>query len=199
MQENKQSVTQKTWFIILFLIVFWPVGLFFMWKNKKFSKVVRIIITVVLAIGVIGYIGGLGNSDDKVPTSPSTEVSETETTDVEPAVEKEEPEMTKAQENAYKSAKSYLDFSAFSRDGLIQQLSSEYGEGYKKEDAEFAVNLLEENNEVDWNEQAYKSAKSYLEFQSFSLDGLIEQLESEYGEGFTHEQAVYGANKAYEE
>ena len=33
-------------------------------------------------------------------------------------------------------------------------------------------------------------AKSYLEYTSFSRDGLIEQLEYEK---FTHEQAVYGA------
>lgn len=35
-----------------------------------------------------------------------------------------------------------------------------------------------------------KAAKSYLELTSFSRDSLIRQLEYE---GFTHEQAVYGA------
>ena len=35
-----------------------------------------------------------------------------------------------------------------------------------------------------------KKAKSYLDFSSFSRDGLIEQLEYE---GFTAEQAEYGA------
>ena len=38
---------------------------------------------------------------------------------------------------------------------------------------------------------------SYLELGGFSLDGLIEQLESEYGDQYTHAQAVYGAKKAY--
>ena len=37
---------------------------------------------------------------------------------------------------------------------------------------------------------ALKSAKSYLDIMPFSYEGLIEQLEYE---GFTHEQAVYGA------
>jgi hypothetical protein len=37
-------------------------------------------------------------------------------------------------------------------------------------------------------------AKSYLSFMSFSRDGLIDQLEFE---GFTHSQAVYGADRAY--
>ena len=102
-------------------------------------------------------------------------------------------------EEAYESAKSYLDYMAFSRQGLIDQLTSEYGEQFEADQAEYAVATLESNSEVDWNEEAYESAKSYLEYSSFSLDGLIEQLESEYGEQFTHEEAVYGAEKAYEE
>ena len=47
---------------------------------------------------------------------------------------------------------------------------------------------------MDWNEQAAKSAQSYLDTSAFSRQGLIEQLESEYGAGFTHAQAVYGVD-----
>lgn len=95
--------------------------------------------------------------------------------------------ITAAMENAIGTASSYLDYSAFSRTGLIGQL--EY-EGYATSDATFAVDHLK----VNWNEQAFKSAKSYLEYSSFSLSGLIGQLQYE---GFTYEQAAYGANKAY--
>jgi hypothetical protein len=95
--------------------------------------------------------------------------------------------ITAAMENAIGTASSYLDYSAFSRTGLIGQL--EY-EGYATGDATFAVDHLK----VNWNEQAFKSAKSYLEYSSFSLSGLIGQLQYE---GFTYEQASYGANKAY--
>jgi len=49
---------------------------------------------------------------------------------------------------------------------------------------------------IDFNEQAYKSAKTYLDMSGFSRKGLIEQLESDAGEGFTHAQAVYGVSKA---
>ena len=102
-----------------------------------------------------------------------------------------EPEFTVSQENAIESAESYLDFTAFSRSGLIGQLSSDYGEGFSVADATFAVDHIS----VNWNEQAAKSAKSYLAYSSFSRQGLIEQLESEYGEGFTHSQAVYGVDQ----
>lgn len=47
---------------------------------------------------------------------------------------------------------------------------------------------------TDWYEQAVKSAKQYLEVMAFSRSGLIDQLEYE---GYTHDQAVYGVDKAY--
>ena len=100
--------------------------------------------------------------------------------------------MTRSQEQAVGSAEDYLRSGAFSRAGLIQQLSSAYGEGFSKADATYAVDHIT----VDWNEQAAKSARAYLQVQHFSRAGLIQQLESSYGEGFTHAQAVYGVNKA---
>ena len=45
----------------------------------------------------------------------------------------------------------------------------------------------------NWNKQAAKAAKDYLDDSSFSRSGLIEQLEYE---GYTEQQAVYGVNQA---
>ena len=120
---------------------------------------------------------------------PTTEEAAEPTTEEAPP----EPELTAGQRNALESAESYLEYGAFSRQGLIDQLTSEYGDGYSKKDATFAVDALD----VNWKKQAVKAAEGYLEFGSFSLQGLIEQLESEYGDQFTHAQAVYGAKKAY--
>jgi len=92
---------------------------------------------------------------------------------------------TVSQQNALESAQSYLDFSAFSRSGLISQLEFE---GYSTADAEWAL----DNMVVDWNEQAAKSAQSYLEYSSFSRSGLIDQLEFE---GYTRAQAEYGVDQ----
>ena len=55
-QPDKLPVTARTWFIVLFLLLFWPVGLFFMWKHKRFPMAVRIIITVILAFSFIGTV-----------------------------------------------------------------------------------------------------------------------------------------------
>lgn len=97
----------------------------------------------------------------------------------------EKIELTTGQKNVIGTANSYLDFMAFSRSRLIEQLEFE---GYSTDDATFAV----DNITVDWNEQAAKCAKSYLEYMSFSKCGLIEQLQFE---GFTYEQAVYGVEQ----
>lgn len=92
------------------------------------------------------------------------------------------------QKNAYKKALSYLDYTAFSHDGLIEQL--EY-EKFSTEDATWAV----DNCGADWFEQAVEKGKSYLSYTSFSHDSLIEQLEYEK---FTTEQATYAADLLFE-
>ncbi|MGG5173891.1 Ltp family lipoprotein [Pseudarthrobacter sp. J1763] len=92
---------------------------------------------------------------------------------------------TLSQQNAMRKAESYLDFSAFSRTGLIGQLEFEK---FATSDATWAVDHVT----VNWNEQAAKKAKSYLEFTSFSRAGLVEQL---LFEGFTPAQAEYGVSK----
>ncbi|MGI6737239.1 MAG: Ltp family lipoprotein [Anaerovoracaceae bacterium] len=162
-------------------------------KKGKGKKVLMVVLIVAAVFVVLGVAGSLMDDSD----SSSSNTQSTTRSSAEQKTEKPKEEMTAAQKNAYQAAQDYLDFSAFSRQGLIDQLSSESGDGYKKKDAEFAVSKLEKEGRVDWNEQAVKSAKTYLETSSFSKDGLIEQLESEYGEQFTHEQAVYGADKAY--
>ena len=47
------KIYEKNWFIILMLVVFFPVGLFLMWKNAKWNKTVKIIISVLFAAIVI--------------------------------------------------------------------------------------------------------------------------------------------------
>jgi hypothetical protein len=104
-------------------------------------------------------------------------------------------DITLSQQNAIKSARNYLEFMAFSRKSLLSQLSSEYGDKYSVEDAEFAVNYLEENNLVDWNQQAVKAAQTYMEYSGYSKDALYEQLTSDYGNQFTKEQAEYALSQ----
>lgn len=82
-------------------------------------------------------------------------------------------------------AEDYLDYTAFSKSGLIEQLKFE---GFDDEDATYALNQLN----VDWKEQAVKMAQDYLDYTSFSRSGLINQLEFE---GFSNEDATYAVDE----
>ena len=142
---------------------------------------------LIVVILVVSIAGASGSGDDSSPDTGSESVITTQASDKDSETEVQKVTTTElvetmGQKNARKKAESYLRFSAFSREGLIDQL--EY-EGFTNEDSVYAVDKLN----VDWNEQAAKKAESYLDFSSFSRDGLIDQLEYE---GFTYEQAVYG-------
>ena len=100
--------------------------------------------------------------------------------------------LTGPQKNAIRSAQQYISLQGFSRNGLIQQLSSNYGDGYNVSDATVAVDSMN----IDWNNQAVKSAKQYLSMQGFSCNGLIKQLSSSAGDKYTQSQATYGAKQA---
>jgi hypothetical protein len=102
------------------------------------------------------------------------------------------PHLSGPQANAVRSAENYLAMKGFSKAGLIEQLSSEFGDGYSRADATAAVNSLD----VDWNENAVRSARDYLNMRGFSCNGLIEQLSSPYGDKYTRSEATYGARQA---
>ena len=91
-----------------------------------------------------------------------------------------------------REARQYLAISGFSRQGLIDQLSSSAGSGYSVADATVAVDSLN----ADWNAEAVKSAKQYLAISGFSCTNLIEQLHSSAGDKYTVAQATYGAQQA---
>ncbi|MGY1855388.1 Ltp family lipoprotein [Modestobacter sp. SYSU DS0290] len=172
----------------------------------------------VAAVLLVALFANLGGEDENTNTAAGTASTETsasssssepaaETTEVvdpstqapapaptpapAPAPEPAADEGTASQQQAVRSAERYLDFAGFSRQGLIDQLSSEYGDQFSVEDATWAVDHVE----VDWNAEAAEKAKSYLEFTSFSRAGLIDQLTSEYGDKFTPEQAEYGVSQ----
>jgi hypothetical protein len=134
----------------------------------------------------------LPKATPKVAPKPKAQPAPTPTLTTAPKPKATQPELTASQEQAIGSAESYLEFTSFSRRGLIQQLSSDAGEGFSVADATYAVDHIT----VSWKEQAAIAAKAYLAMTNFSRRGLIQQLESRAGDGFTHAEAVYGVTKA---
>ena len=91
---------------------------------------------------------------------------------------------TVSQKNAVKKAITYLNYTAFSHDGLVDQL--EYDQ-FSYADAVYGA----DNSGADWNKQAVAKAKVYMGYSAFSHNGLIEQLQYDK---FTQSQAEYGAS-----
>jgi hypothetical protein len=103
--------------------------------------------------------------------------------------------MTGAQQQAADAANGYLsDGQGFSKQGLLSQLTSSAGDGFSESDAEFAINYLHPN----WDQQAADAASGYLSGgQGFSEEGLLQQLTSSAGNGFTEAQAEYPINSLH--
>lgn len=161
----------------------------------------------LLAVIVIGIALGGGEEDgndtakkiaegNPVVSQPKqeepvdVEVEEIETEKEQPVVtapeenSEENDGATLGEKNAAGSAKQYINFTAFSYDGLVKQLEFE---GYSYEEAVYGVDQCG----ADWKEQAVIKAKDYLDFTAFSYKGMIQQLEFE---GFTNAEAVNGAD-----
>ena len=94
---------------------------------------------------------------------------------------------TSGEKNALAKALQYLDYTAFSYSGLIEQLEFE---GYSHSEAVYGA----DHCGADWYEQAAEKAQQYLDYSAFSRAELIDQL---LFEGFTQAEAEYGVNKVY--
>lgn len=192
--------------ILAFLI-----GLVMLFINlvKKKSKKQPLIILIVGFLLFIIDVAIPSNSDAKESKKSTTSVSTTETKKEETKVtsqsstKKPKPssKVLTAQEKAIdgltgnslaqtKTAISYLYTGHMSKQGLYDQLTSEYGSQMTVDEANNAINRIDPL--VNWNNLAILSAKSYRETGNLTGQALIDQLTSEYGSRFTPEQAQYG-------
>lgn len=96
-------------------------------------------------------------------------------------------EPTTEQKNALKKAESYARTMNMSKARIYDQLTSEYGEGFDKDAAQYAI----DNIEWDWKANALEKAKSYRDTMNMSKNRIYDQLISKYGEQFTKEEAQY--------
>ena len=241
-KENKFYT--KTWFMLLMLVLFAPIGIFLMWKfHDEMKKDAKIILTIVFAI--FFFIGGdeketTTNNKNNAEENNKYEVSKKVKVEVVNFSEMQENEIlnwcnekklscnfekeysdtvpkdgyikqsveatkqveegskitityslgkkpTTEQENALKKAESYARLMHMSKNRIYRQLTSEYGEGFTEDAAQYAI----DNIKCDWKENALKKAKSYRDSMHMSKNRIYSQLTSEYGEQFTQEEAQY--------
>jgi len=89
--------------------------------------------------------------------------------------------------SALSKATSYANTQHMSKQGVYDQLVSEYGEKFSAPAAQYAI----DNVKADWNANALAKAKSYQSQQSMSPAAIHDQLTSSYGEKFTQAEADY--------
>lgn len=147
------------------------------------KKVIGFIICITIGFAVMGC-----NSDESTTVKDSDTIQVEEGNDIEEKGEvKIEEDIPMEYKSALKKAKMYSDTMSMSKIGLYDQLTSEYGEKFTEEAAQYAI----DNVEADWNENALKKAKTYQETMSMSKNAIYDQLISEYGEKFTADEAQY--------
>ena len=74
-----------------------------------------------------------------------------------------------------------------SKQGIFDQLTSEYGGQFPIEAAQYAI----DNLEIDYNENALETARVYYEELNMSKESIRDQLTSAYGARFTQDEADY--------
>jgi hypothetical protein len=173
-------------------------------QNKKIAWIVS---AAVIALSMlISGVNAAANPRDATPAAvaPVGAADSTETTQPKPVettapVEEAAPvEETKAPEppapavpaeyaSALVKATSYSKNMHMSKVGVYDQLTSEYGERFSPEAAQYGV----DNVQADWNANALAKAKTYQENMAMSPESIRDQLTSEYGERFTAEEADY--------
>lgn len=177
--KNKKAIYKRPWFIVLAIII------------------------------ILGAIGGSGHEKSTVANNKTiSEVDQNQDKEIsnnqggkkevlvkanEEKLEKKEEkveEVPKEYKSALRKAKVYSDTMSMSKEGLYDQLTSEYGEKFTAEEAQYAV----DNLDVNWKENALKKAKVYQETMAMSPSAIYDQLVSEYGEKFTEEEAQYAVD-----
>lgn len=98
-----------------------------------------------------------------------------------------EDSIPREHKSALKTAEVYAETMHMSKAGIYDQLTSDFGEGFPKESAQYAI----DNIVFDWKENALKSAQTYAETMNMSDSAIYDQLVSDYGEKFTPEEAKY--------
>lgn len=106
-QENQTSNAwyEKTWVVVVLCIVFFPVGLYALWKNSSIGKGWKIGVTVIIALIVLANIGNK-NKDSKTSSS-STSTTTQSTSASEPTQEKKWTEVYSFSGNGMKKSPAF--------------------------------------------------------------------------------------------
>ncbi|PKE33985.1 Ltp family lipoprotein [Macrococcoides caseolyticum] len=155
------------------------------------------LLLLFILLGACGaLLGGNDTKEEKATTEQKNTTKDTtkedstteEVTTEAPETEEKKNEATREQKAALGKAKTYSEMMHMSKQGIVNQLTSEI-EGFSQQDAQYAV----DNLKADFKENALKKAETYAKTQNMSNDAIYNQLTSSI-EGFTAEEAQYAVD-----
>ena len=125
--------------------------------------------------------------DEKEAAVKSAEEDGAEVAEEDVSNEEAEQDVPQEYKNALKRAEKYSAYMHMSKQGIYDQLTSEYGENFPEDAAQYAI----DNLDADYKENALKEAETYSKSMHMSKQGIYDQLTSEFGGKFTEEEAQY--------
>jgi len=144
------------------------------------------VIGVIVLLAIVGSAAGGGNKSNTTTSSSTTAGTSSKT---EPAATQEakQPDVPAEYKSALAQAKTYSSSLHLSKQGVYDQLVSEYGGKFTAPAAQYAI----DNVQADWNANALAQAKTYQNSLHLSPAGVHDQLVSENGGRFTVAEADY--------
>ena len=86
---NPNAWYEKTWLVIVLCIIFFPVGLYALWKNSSIAKGWKIVVTLIIALIVIANVG----DNKKAVSSSETKKAPVDNTANDIQVEESKPDV----------------------------------------------------------------------------------------------------------
>lgn len=172
-------------------VVFAIIGLVGISRGKKSGKglaIAALVVSIIAGVVVLGTQSMYSDALDAATGEPTEQTQDATSNGSEAAAESEPvDEVPTEYENALAKAQVYSDTMYMSKKGIYDQLTSDYGEQFSEEAADYAM----EHIDADWKANALAKAKTYEEEMNMSPDAIHDQLTSDYGEQFTEDEADY--------
>lgn len=146
-EKVNEGITSKNWFVVVSLLLFTPLGIYFMWRNNSFSKIARVVITAITGLFFIGAIAASsGDSKDK-KSQEITKNSKIEEVKVEEMIDKVQEEKDKIGQVKKEIKKITLDYEARHLD-LWMEMANNMKRSDLQKTYEYANKSLERVNKI---------------------------------------------------
>ncbi|MDB5178107.1 MAG: hypothetical protein JWN01_50 [Patescibacteria group bacterium] len=160
-------------------------------EKKSWVKRHKVWTGILIFIGLAMISNALGGGDKKTSTAQTASTQQSASASPKPTPtptpKAEQPKIPAEYKSALSKAASYATTMHMSKQGVYDQLTSDYGEKFSAAAAQYAI----DNMKADWNANALNKAKSYQSTMNMSPAAIHDQLTSASGEKFAAAEADY--------